>query len=100
MHFTALALALLPLAQAWILTDSYVGNDFYKYFDFQNIPDPTGGRVNYVDRTTAVKDNLTYASWDTFIVRADYKKKLDPEGPGRDSVRIRSKKVWKYGVTV
>ena len=43
-----------------------------------------------MDQPTSQSLNLTYASDDTFILRADYTTVLDPSGPGRDSVRIRS----------
>jgi hypothetical protein len=33
-------------------------------------------------------------------MRADSHTVLDPDGPGRDSIRIRSKKTWKHGVYV
>jgi hypothetical protein len=45
---------------------------------------------NYVDQGTAQALNLTYASDDTFILRADDTSVLDPWGPGRNSVRIQS----------
>jgi hypothetical protein len=33
-------------------------------------------------------------------MRADSHTVLDPDGPGRDSIRIRSQKTWKHGVYV
>jgi hypothetical protein len=43
--FTALLLA-VPLARAtYILTDNFVGKDFFFAFDWENIDDPTHGRV-------------------------------------------------------
>ncbi|GLB34452.1 putative glycoside hydrolase family 16 protein [Lyophyllum shimeji] len=88
------------LAASYQLSDSIVGRAFYDAFDFQAIDDPTHGRVNYVDRSTAQNRNLTYAAGDTFIMRADFTKTLDPDGPGRDSVRIRSKNVYTTHVAV
>ncbi len=44
----------------------------------------------YVTEETAVALNLTYASGDTLIMRADDTTILDPDGPGRNSVRIMS----------
>ncbi|KAF8059824.1 glycoside hydrolase family 16 protein [Lyophyllum atratum] len=97
---TLLSLAGPALAANYPLSDSIVGPAFYDTFDFQAIGDPTHGRVNYVDRTTAQNQNLTYAAGDTFILRTDFKKTLNPAGPGRDSVRIRSKKVYTTHVAV
>ncbi|KAK0458705.1 endo-beta-glucanase [Desarmillaria tabescens] len=74
--------------------DSFVGSQFNSGFSYQAISDPTHGRVNYVDAATAASQNLTYASDDTFILRADYTNVLDPAGAGRDSVRIQSNKQY------
>ena len=49
---------------------------------------------NYVDGAAAARDNLTYASNGHFILRADSTKRLNPNGPGRDSVRLRSFKQY------
>ncbi|KAG8929808.1 hypothetical protein FRC03_011401 [Tulasnella sp. 419] len=91
---------LLSMRGPYVLKDSYVGRDFLECFDFEAIQDPTHGRVNYVDKDTALDQNLTYTTKDTFILRADYKSKLDPNGPGRNSVRIISQKQYKTSVTV
>ena len=55
---------------------------------------------NYVDQDTALADNLTYASGDTFIIRADHKTVLSSSGPGRNSVRIQSNKQYYNHVAV
>ena len=55
---------------------------------------------SYTDQAFAVAKNLTYTSSDTFIIRADYKTVLSPSGPGRNSVRVQSKKKYTTGVTV
>jgi hypothetical protein len=52
---------------------------------------------NYTDLRTSLALNLTYARGDTFVMRADHKTVLDPKGPGRNSVRIRSNKTYKHG---
>ncbi len=53
---------------------------------------------NYVDGVTAAQDNLTYASNGHFILRADATKYLEPHGPGRDSVRLKSYKQYTNSV--
>ncbi|KAF8724729.1 hypothetical protein AX14_008633 [Amanita brunnescens Koide BX004] len=80
--------------------DSYSGQGFLDAFGYQNIKDPTNGRVNYVDGGTAARDNLTYASNNHFILRADSTKRLDPDGPGRDSVRLMSYKQYATSVMI
>ncbi|KAG8743423.1 hypothetical protein FRC10_012088 [Ceratobasidium sp. 414] len=84
----------------WSLTDSYQGKDFFDCFTFEAIADPTHGRVNYVDMNTAIAHNLTQATRDSFIMRADSTNVLDPSGPGRESIRLQSKKQWTTAVSV
>ena len=55
---------------------------------------------NYVDAQTALDEGLLSASGDHFVLRADYKKQLDPNGPGRDSVRLRSQNTYTTSVIV
>lgn len=87
-------------AAKYKLVDDFVGKDFLHGFEHEAIDDPTHGRVVYVDEATALKQNLTYASGDSFVIRTDYKTVLDPDGPGRNSVRIRSKKTYTTHVAV
>ena len=88
------------LGAAYTLSDNFVGTGFLSGFEHEAIADPTNGRVNYVDQATALADNLTFASGDTFIMRADSTTTLDPSGPGRNSVRIRSVKTYTTHVAV
>lgn len=53
---------------------------------------------NYVGGAAAARGNLTYASNDHFILRADSTQRLNPNGPGRDSVRLKSYKQYTNGV--
>jgi len=71
-------------------TNSFVGTGFLSGFSHQAIADPTNGRVNYLSQADAVAKNLTFASGNTFIMKADSTTTLDPSGPGRNSVRIQS----------
>ncbi|PFH48249.1 glycoside hydrolase family 16 protein [Amanita thiersii Skay4041] len=88
------------LTAAYTLSDNIIGSGFYNAFDFEAIADPTHGRVNYVSQSTAQSQNLTFASSNSFILRADFKTVLSPSGPGRNSVRIRSKKTYTTHVAV
>jgi hypothetical protein len=88
--FVLVGTARLTLGLVYRLEDDIVGRKFYDAFIFENIPDPTHGRVHYVDKPTAISENLTFAKDDTFILRADDKTVLHPQGPGRKSVRLRS----------
>lgn len=55
---------------------------------------------NYVNQATAVAQNLTYASGNTLVLRADHTTTLSASGPGRNSVRIRSVKTYTTHVSV
>lgn len=94
------ACASLALAATYVLTDKVIGNDFNSFFQYYNETDPTNGRVNYVDAATAASQNLTFASSDTFILRADYQTVLNAYGPGRNSVRLVSNAQFTNGVTI
>ena len=43
----------LSLASTYFLSDNVVGADFYQYFNWEAMPDPTQGRV-YVSLRVAV----------------------------------------------
>ena len=103
------------LTDTYSLADTIIGEDFYSSFEWQTIPDPTKGRVyvnqnkvlsclfsdrNYVDQKTSKSANLTFASSDSFVLRADHTTVLKPSGPGRDSVRIRTVKTYKRHLAV
>ncbi|KAJ7624383.1 endo-beta-glucanase [Roridomyces roridus] len=89
------SLASLVSAGAYSRTENIVGSGFYNSFNFEAISDPTQGRVNYVDRATAQAQNLTFASGNTFILRADSKTVIsDSSSTGRNSVRIRSNNAY------
>ena len=86
---------LLPLpTNAYTLKDVYEGDNFLTDFTFEADADPTHGRVNYVNESYAVEKGLASVKGNTFTMRADYTTVLDPNGPGRDSVRIKSVKQY------
>ncbi|TFK45227.1 endo-1,3(4)-beta-glucanase-like protein [Heliocybe sulcata] len=88
------------LAATYSLSDNHVGPDFLTSFTHEAIPDPTSGRVNYVDQATATAQNLTFTSPDSLVLRADATTTLTPTGPGRNSVRIKSVKTYTTHVSV
>ncbi|KAJ7642037.1 endo-beta-glucanase [Roridomyces roridus] len=100
----AAALLLLSssaLGATYRRSDNIVGADFYTKFSFQAIPDPTHGRVNYVDQATAKAKNLTFASHNSFVLRADDTTVIsDSSSVGRNSVRIQSNKAYTTHVAV
>ncbi|TBU22209.1 endo-1,3(4)-beta-glucanase-like protein [Dichomitus squalens] len=76
------------LGTTYSQTDSFQGSDFLSGFIHQAIADPTHGR------------NLTYASGDTLILRADDTTVLSASDPGRNSVRLMSNNVYSNHVTI
>ncbi|KAG9004819.1 hypothetical protein FRB90_010703 [Tulasnella sp. 427] len=96
----ALASPALAAARWYTLHEKFAGESFLDGFEHEDFKDPTHGRVNYVDECTALEKNLTYVNKNTLIMRADSTTVLDPKGPGRDSVRITSKKQYGYSVMV
>ncbi|WWD16308.1 hypothetical protein CI109_100734 [Kwoniella shandongensis] len=95
-----LACISLSHAATYNLSRSWSGSDFYDDFTFRTFDDPTHGRVNYVDLNTARNNNLSFASGDTFVMRADSSHVVTPSARGRDSVRIHSKETFSDGVLV
>ncbi|KAJ7259093.1 endo-beta-glucanase [Mycena haematopus] len=82
-------------------SENIVGRGFYDSFEFEDILDPTNGRTNYVSEAAAKDQNLTYASENTFILRADSTTVIkDSSDTGRNSFRIRSHKAYNTHVAV
>ncbi|KAF8679935.1 glycoside hydrolase family 16 protein [Rhizoctonia solani] len=100
LSLATLAAASVVRAATYSVTDTFIGSSFLSGFTHEAIADPTHGRVNYVDQSTAVSRNLTFASGNTFIMRADSTTTLNPSGPGRNSVRIQSRKQWSTHVEI
>ncbi|EJD01318.1 uncharacterized protein FOMMEDRAFT_169462 [Fomitiporia mediterranea MF3/22] len=75
---------------AFMLKHNIVGNDFFKEFEWDASDDPTHGRVNYVDKATAIKRKLASATANSFIMKVDDTNIVPKNTRGRDSNRIRS----------
>lgn len=116
-----LCLATAPFTYAgsrFNIKDTYIGNDFLGAFKWETLDDPTHGRVNFVDQSTALGSNLTWgmlhllsldnttvltrklASKDKFVMRADNTKTVPASARGRDSIRIQSMKSYDDSVMV
>lgn len=52
-----------PVSATFVLTDTYVGRDFLQSWNWQTMDDPTHGRVNYVDKDTALATNLSFGKY-------------------------------------
>ncbi|KAG2026384.1 hypothetical protein GB937_001894 [Aspergillus fischeri] len=80
------------------LLDTYSGPTFLDKFNYFSDKDPTNGFVQYVDRITAGKLNLTYATESSVILRVDTSK--ESPSNGRRSVRLESKKSYDTGLFI
>ncbi|CAA7268897.1 unnamed protein product [Cyclocybe aegerita] len=84
----------------WLPEDEYSGKNFFDDFDFFIWDDPTGGMVNYINRTTAFEKNLAYVTDDNKVVmRTDNTSTLE-RGQHRNSVRINTKKTYTTGLFI
>ncbi|KAH9920472.1 putative beta-glucanase from glycoside hydrolase family GH16 [Fomitopsis serialis] len=96
------SLSLLPAIRAgsYSINQTNIGSNFLTNFEWEDIADPTKGRVHYVNQSTALANNLTFTSDDTFIMRADYTTNLTASGSGRMSNRIKSYAQYRTHVAV
>ncbi|ORY08744.1 endo-1,3(4)-beta-glucanase-like protein [Clohesyomyces aquaticus] len=88
------------LAAAYALQDSYDSSNWLSKFDVQAINDPTHGFVTYVDQGTAQNLGLIKNQGSQVYMGVDTTSHLDPNGPGRKSVRIQSKKSYTHGLVI
>jgi len=87
-------------ARSYVIEDTYIGQGFTTGFFWQNIPDPTDGRVNYTDFNFAQSQGLVSWTSNSFTMRADSTTVLSASGPGRNAQRIVSNKQYTTSVTV
>ena len=80
----------------YYLTDVYMGAGFLAGWEFETFAtgDPTHGRVNYVNESYALWKGLAEVEGTAFTMRVDDTTVLNPNGTGRDSVRIKSLKQY------
>ncbi|KKK21763.1 hypothetical protein ARAM_001696 [Aspergillus rambellii] len=78
------------------LVDTYAGTSFFDQFHYFSDPDPTYGFVQYVNESTALALNLTYATDLSATIKVDTTRKNPISG--RQSVRIESKATYDTGL--
>ena len=120
----ALSLSHSQCASAsFYLKDKWVGNDFFRDWNWETTNDPTHGRVNYVSQAEAIGKNLSYgtsslrfslilldiqihltgtssAENNALVMRADDWSIVDPSARGRDSVRISTQNAYGESIFV
>lgn len=82
------------------LEEKYSGNNFFDAFNFFTAADPTHGFVTYVSESAASQQGLISVRSNGVYIGVDSKTVLSPNGAGRNSVRIESKKSWTHGLFV
>ncbi|KAJ7072383.1 glycoside hydrolase family 16 protein [Mycena amicta] len=91
--FLAASLALQAAAYtSYSVSETFAGTDFLDW-DWYHLTDPTHGRTNYVNKSTAIANKLVSATDSTFRMGADAQNKVAGQH-GRDSVRISSPKAY------
>lgn len=92
---------LIPLASAsYQSVIKYSGESFFDGWSFFTAADPTAGYVQYVDKATAQKNGLISTSGGAAYMGVDYTSKLNPNGVGRQSVRITSDRSFTEGLFI
>ncbi|KAJ6151498.1 hypothetical protein N7470_007095 [Penicillium chermesinum] len=88
-------------ASKYGLVETWQGENFLSYFNFHVGADPTNGYVNYLDQQDAESAGLVKVTDSGSVyLGVDHKTTLDPEGKGRDSVRIGTKKYYDKSLVV
>ncbi|GIJ98291.1 hypothetical protein Aspvir_000407 [Aspergillus viridinutans] len=87
--------------QTYQLAESWQGESFINDWNFFDGADPTNGYVTYVNQSSAEQSGLVkVTSSGSFYMGVDYENTLNANGPGRESVRIESKKYYTEGLYV
>ncbi|KAJ5903281.1 CAZyme family GH16 [Penicillium tannophilum] len=82
------------------LVDTYSGSDFFDNFYYAT-SDPSGGFVQYIDRSASEWLNLTYATNTSAVLKVDTTYSGEDEvANGRQSVRITSNNTYADGLFV
>ncbi|KAF7169730.1 hypothetical protein CNMCM5623_002382 [Aspergillus felis] len=88
-------------AQTYQLAESWQGESFISDWNFFSGADPTNGYVTYVNQSSAEQSGLVkVTSSGSFYMGVDYENTLNPNGPGRESVRIETKNYYTQGLYV
>lgn len=89
----ALAASAVQVA-GYTLIDSYVAANWWDKFNIFHDDDPTHGYVRYVDLPEAKEKGLVANKNNQMYMGVDYVTTLDPDGRGRPSIRVESKKKY------
>ncbi|KAL4891808.1 concanavalin A-like lectin/glucanase domain-containing protein [Aspergillus ambiguus] len=83
------------------LLEAWQGKNFLDYFEFFDGADPTNGFVTYTNQSYAESSGLIdITESGSLYMGVDYHTTLSPNGPGRESVRIESKRFYDEGLYI
>lgn len=85
---------------AYTLIETYDASNWNSKFDVQAIPDPTHGFVEYVNAQQAQQLGLLKTQNNQVYMGVDSTSQLDPNGPGRKSVRIQSRTAYNRALII
>ncbi|KAF2876984.1 endo-1,3(4)-beta-glucanase-like protein [Massariosphaeria phaeospora] len=85
---------------AYGLIETYDSSNWLSKFDVQAIGDPSHGFVNYVNAQQAQERGLIRNQGNAVYMGVDTTSMLDPNGRGRDSVRIQSKRAYQHALVI
>ena len=86
----------LAAANAYSLVDTYDASNWLEQFTVENIGDPTGGFVTYVDEGTATSNGYISTANNQVYMGVDHTSVLSPSGPGRNSIRLSSNPAYTH----
>ncbi|KAI4156494.1 MAG: hypothetical protein LQ340_000243 [Diploschistes diacapsis] len=92
--------AWLPLTSAFTLVNNFTASNWMSSFQVISMPDPTGGFVNYVSAADAQSLGLYQTIGNQIYIGVDNTTVLDPNGTGRNSVRLQSNAVYNDGLFI
>ena len=96
-----LSLAAPATASHYGLVETWQGEHFLDYFNFHVGSDPTNGYVNYLSQKDAESSGLVkITDSGSVYLGVDHEATLDPNGKGRDSVRIGTKKFYDKSLVI
>ncbi|EUC38853.1 glycoside hydrolase family 16 protein [Bipolaris zeicola 26-R-13] len=87
-------------AAAYNLIDTYDASNWASKFNFEDIADPTHGFVDYVTLQQAQQYGLFKTQNNQVYMGVDSTSTLNPNGPGRRSVRIQSKTAYNRALVI
>ncbi|MCJ1354549.1 MAG: hypothetical protein MMC33_004538 [Icmadophila ericetorum] len=94
------SISALAAAQTYNLVDNYDYTNWLQMMSVQNITDLTGGYVTYVTEATALQNGYINFLGNQVYLGVDYTDVLDPNGPGRNSVRLLSNNAYENGLII